>query len=362
MNKLNDEQLWAYFDQVTDLKTSKIHRRVDDVRSNDDDTCQYCFRANLTIYEGNLACESCGAINSGVIDEGQEWRFYGGSDNRGSDPTRCFLPTSEFYPESSSGSAISTDGKQSFEMMKVSKYNNVYSNMPYREHNLYTNLNHMVIYANNAGIANCIIEEAKLMFKKISDYRTSQGLNEFRKGTRYAVIAASILEASKLKRCPRTTAEVADIYKISRSDLKFGQKEFHKYWHLIKTKNGMCVALADGNKTSVPEDYLNRFCSKLKLGKDFNYVCHQICQRIAEHSIASSYIPVSITAGVIYLVSNLFNKNVSRKHISEVCDKISETTINQCYLELEKHLETILPQNIIDIIVKDIEIEKKNPL
>jgi transcription initiation factor TFIIIB Brf1 subunit/transcription initiation factor TFIIB len=205
-------------------------------------------------------------------------------------------------------------------------------------------------YAAQADIPGCVIKEAENIYKAIIDYRTSVNLHEFRHPTREAVLASCILEASRMNDCPRSASEMAEIFHIDRSVFVTGHKEFKKYWDVVQRENQTLVT--EETKLSIPSDYINRFCSKLNLGHDFRKVCRQICDNIILKNIVPKYVAVSIVAGVIYLVNNLFNLNIKKKQISKVCDNVSEATIHKCYLDLNNSLEHIVPQYVIDEVIK----------
>jgi transcription initiation factor TFIIIB Brf1 subunit/transcription initiation factor TFIIB len=157
--------------------------------------------------------------------------------------------------------------------------------------------------------------------------------------------------------CPRSAAEMAEIFHIDRSVFVTGHKEFKKYWDVVLRQNQNI--LNEETKLSIPSDYINRFCSRLNLGNDFRKVCRQICDNISEKNIVPKYVAVSIVAGVIYLVNNLFNIGLKKRQISKVCDNVSEATIHKCYLDLNNSLEHIVPKYVLDEVIKNIQQQKK---
>ena len=66
-----------------------------------DSKCEKCGFKELVVLEGEHICPCCNIIQSRVIDDGAEWRFYGVVDNRNEDPTRCGMPTNYLIPKSS---------------------------------------------------------------------------------------------------------------------------------------------------------------------------------------------------------------------------------------------------------------------
>jgi transcription initiation factor TFIIB len=313
--------------------------------------CVNCPGIDLMQTDGQYVCPLCGIINDSVIDESPEWRYYGAEDNKSVNPTRCGMPTSEFYSEASLGSNISLNGTSSYEMWKVAWYHNC-NIMNYKERNFHEYITLMNNYASQADIPGCVIKEAENIYKSIIDYRASVNLHEFRHPTREAVLASCILEASRMNDCPRSATEMAEIFHIDRSVFVTGHKEFKKYWDVVQRQSQSMSG--EDTKLSIPSDYINRFCSRLNLGNDFRKVCRQICDNISTKNIVPKYVAVSIVAGVIYLVNNLFNLGLKKRQISKVCDNVSEATIHKCYLDLNNSLEHIVPKYVIDEVIKKI--------
>lgn len=340
LNDLND---------LNDLKDLKELKKDKVKENNNNPQCLNCPEVDLIQINGQYVCPECSMVNDIVIDESPEWRYYGAEDNKSVNPTRCGMPSNDFYSEASLGSNISIGGATSYEMWKVAWYHNC-NIMNYKERNFHEYITLMSNYATQADIPGCVIKEAENIYKAIIDYRTSVNLHEFRHPTREAVLASCILEASRMNDCPRSASEMAEIFHIDRSVFVTGHKEFKKYWDVVQRENQTLVS--EETKLSIPSDYINRFCSKLNLGHDFRKVCRQICDNIISKNIVPKYVAVSIVAGVIYLVNNLFNLGIKKKQISKVCDNVSEATIHKCYLDLNNSLEHIIPQYVIDEVIK----------
>ena len=94
--------------------------------------------------------------------------------------------------------------------------------MPYKERSLYNVFESIKIQALNHGIPNCIIEEAKNLYKRIAEKKISRGSN--RKG----IIASCIYKACVIHSSHRTPQEIAEIFKISTTCLTRGCKNFLK--------------------------------------------------------------------------------------------------------------------------------------
>jgi len=354
-----EDDIWSVFEKARGeskfIKKIVVVEETQTLKNEKQDLnnpqCVNCPGIDLMQTDGQYVCPLCGIINDSVIDESPEWRYYGAEDNKSVNPTRCGMPTSEFYSEASLGSNISLNGASSYEMWKVAWYHNC-NIMNYKERNFHEYITLMNNYASQADIPGCVIKEAENIYKSIIDYRASVNLHEFRHPTREAVLASCILEASRMNDCPRSATEMAEIFHIDRSVFVTGHKEFKKYWDVVQRQSQSMSG--EDTKLSIPSDYINRFCSRLNLGNDFRKVCRQICDNISTKNIVPKYVAVSIVAGVIYLVNNLFNLGLKKRQISKVCDNVSEATIHKCYLDLNNSLEHIVPKYVIDEVIKKI--------
>lgn len=304
------------------------------------DQCDNCNNSNFVKLEGEIICVSCGNISEGIIDYNAEWRYYGSDDSKYSDPTRCGLPTNELLPQSSLGSTISFKSGESYEMRKIRNYH-LWNGMPYKERSLYNVFDSIQIISLNGGIPHCIIEEAKILYSKISDTKISRGFN--RKG----IIATCIYKACLLQGSPRSTQEIAKIFKLDNKHMTRGCKNFDS---IMNTHNQDNASINISGSKAI--DFVNRFCSNLNLGENILEICKHVCNKTDEYNLVSKCIPPSVAAGSIFLVCNLLNINISKKNISTTCE-ISEVTISKCYKELLLYHQHLLPKDIIDKLYKE---------
>lgn len=303
----------------------------DNSSSEGEELCLHCDSENLLLDNGHVICKDCGTINSTSIDCNAEWRYYGNDDSKFSDPTRCGLPTNALLPQSSIGSTISFKHNESYDMRKIRNYH-MWNAMPYKERALHNVFESIQIRAVNSGIPLCIIEEAKILYKKISEKKISRGNN------RRGIIASCIYKACCIQGSPRSSQEIADIFKISTKSMTRGCKNFDNIMNYNKH-----ATIDSTGSNSV--DFIRRFCSHLNLAESIYQICKHVCEKAEEHNLVSKCIPPSIAAGSIYLTCSLLNINISKKDISTQC-KISEVTISKCYKELLKYHRHLLPEEI----------------
>jgi len=315
------ENLWK---QLETLKTDDDDENIEEEIQCVNENCQ-SIEFN---FEGNeYICVSCNMVQNKVMDTNAEWRFYGSEDNKSSNPTRCGMPVNQFMPKSSIGSVIGMENTANkfFQYTRMRKYH-LWNSMPYKERSLFTILNSINVQAGNSGLSQTIIDDAKVLYKKLSEEKISRGDN------RHGLIASSIYMSCKSNNVPRSAKEVAKMFNLNISIMTKGCKKFNEIMNI-------------NFDSSTPEDFIKRFCTKLNRS-DIVDTCIHVIKKADEYSIVAENAPPSIAAGVIYLVSNIGKHNITKKQISKVCD-ISEVTINKCYKKLATYTKFIFPEELL---------------
>lgn len=295
--------------------------------------CSECKEESLVYEDGAYFCHLCGRFQEVRLNHDPEWRFYGDSDSKSSDPTRVGMPVNALLPESSLGTMISNKGKRSYEFDKMRQYH-TWNTMPYRERSLYRIYERLQNKARLAGIPNYIIENAKLMYKKLSEAQISRGAN------RRGLMASCIYISCKMEGVPRSAKEIAAIYDLKVNEMTRGCKKFLEIMDLTKKRTDFVL------NSSTPMNFVKRFCSNLGLEEDVFHICEYVAYMTTKLDIVDENTPPSIAAGSIFLVVSLCNLPVSKKAVSKAC-KTSEVTISKCYKKLHVHRMSLIPPSVI---------------
>lgn len=327
---------------IDDFDFENIWQQLESLKANDEELlnneedenaviCCVNEKCTSTTYsfEGNdYVCTGCSMVQNKIMDTNAEWRFYGSEDNKSSNPTRCGMPVNHFMPKSSIGSVIGMENTANkfFQYTRMRKYH-LWNSMPYKERSLFNILNNINVQAGNCGLSQTIIDDAKVLYKKISEEKISRGDN------RNGLIASSIYMSCKSNHVPRSAKEVAKMFNLNISTMTKGCKKFNEIMNI-------------NYNASTPEDFIKRFCSKLNR-PDIIETCLFVIKKAEEYSIVAENAPPSIAAGVIYLVSNAGRQTITKKHISKICE-ISEVTINKCYKKLSTYTEFIFPEGLLN--------------
>ena len=100
------------------MNTLIFMTKIEEVNNPKEEKC--CeIKDNYQDDQGIIKCKICSNTISNISD-GPEWRYYGSSDNKSNDPTRCGMPVNTLLPESSVGSTISF-GKNTKTMNQIKK-------------------------------------------------------------------------------------------------------------------------------------------------------------------------------------------------------------------------------------------------
>jgi len=331
-----------YNNSVINIMMNGTERNNTDIKCEDDTSCDInmCVECESEIKlceDGFYICPSntCGIIYKNILDRSAEWRHYNGEGNM-SDPTRCGMPINPLLKESSYGCRIISNMNSSYEMKKIKRYTE-WQSMPYKEKSQYDEFEKIKTMANNSGIPKCIIDDALILHKKISQEKTFRALN------RHGIIAASIYISGRMNNYPRTAKEISVIFNLDKSSATKGCK------NAVYILNKIEKDLKSDNKTTLcnttPLSFIDRYCSKLNINKELTKLCMFVAVTIEKHNLIPENTPHSVAAGVIYFISQYCNLNVSKYDV-KIVSEISEVTINKCCKKLMNYQHLLIPNSI----------------
>lgn len=337
-SSLNKQELWKIFD--TELKKNKPPLECLYQSISSKDFCNTCNFILAVSEEGFLVCTNrmCGIIYKDIIDNSAEWRYYGADDNQHIDPARCGMPINPLLEESSYGCKILNVPRMTYEMHTIKRYSE-WGTTPYKEKQLYNDFQHISEMATNAGIAKCIIDDALKYHKQISEHDVT-----YRGDNRCGILASSIYVSCRKNNFPRTSKEIAEIFKMDITSATKGCK------NALKIINDLEKDMDSNDKSKFcktkPEDFIDRYCSKLKFKQDMIKLCMFISKRIEQLNLMPENTPQSIASGIIFFVSQLCKLRIDKHAINHVSE-ISEVTINKCCKKMETMIDKLVPEAIL---------------
>lgn len=327
-DNFNNFDIYDNYDKYNDM----IEMMYSDKKNNKNDVkhnifwCDTCHNDD-TIEDtshGNLVCRNCGQVISNLLDTNPDWHQAGDGDKK--DTGRNSLTINNLLPQSSIATSIGGNCSSRIKILHN------WGAMPYKERSLNNDFKIIQNKCTMGKILKCIENDAKIMYKNISD------CNVITRGVkRRALIAACVLYACRKKDKTRSPKEIAELFDIKHTEITKGCKKFKK---LAKLKH-MEVKI---NFTK-PEHFITRFCKELNIIKEYAEQAIQISNNIQKLRIASVHTPLSLATGSIYLMIQLNGFNIQKKTIADKFN-VSQVTIAKAFKKLEPFINILTNNDI----------------
>ncbi len=287
--------------------------------------CPECGSTHLVRdYErGELVCMDCGlVIDEAYIDQGPEWRAFD-SEQRDS-RSRTGAPMTYTIHDKGLSTEISWKNKDSYgkniptrsraQLYRLRKWQKRIKVSNAAERNLTQALQELERISSNLGLPQDVRETAALI------YRKAVKENMIRGRSIEGVVAASIYAACRMLDIPRTLDEIAAVTRVKK-------REIGRVYRI------MARTLKLNILPSKPEDYIDRFCAKLKLSGEVKKKAYEIIKEAERQHILSGRGPTGVAAAAIYIASILADERRTQREVAEVAG-VTEVTIRNRYKEL----------------------------
>ena len=274
------------------------------------EVCPECGSHHLVRdYErGELLCEDCGLVlDDQFIDQGPEWRAFDVEQGE----KRISWKNKDSY-----GKSIPTRNRA--QLYRLRKWQRRIRVSNATERNLAFALSELDRMASAMGLPRNVRETAAMI------YRKAVNKNLIRGRSIEGVVAASLYAACRQCGVPRTLDEVANSSRVGRKEIgrtyRFMTRELKL--KLMPTK---------------PQDYVQRFCSELKLSGEVQSKAAEILKDASEKELTSGRGPTGVAAAAIYISSILCNERRTQREVADVAG-VTEVTIRNRYKELTEKL------------------------
>ncbi len=307
------------------INTDEKKKGIDEITK-----CPECGSTQLIRdYErGELICNKCGlVIDDSYIDQGPEWRAFDSeqSDSR----SRAGSPMTYTIHDKGLSTDISWKNKDSYgksiptrnraQLYRLRKWQKRIKVSNAAERNLSQALQELERMASNLSIPNDVRESAAVI------YRKAVKQNMIRGRSIEGVVAGSIYAACRITNVPRTLDEIASVTRVKKKEIGRTYRIMGRYLKL----NIM---------PSKPDDYVNRFCSKLKLSAEARRKANDILKLARESDLTSGKGPTGVAAAAIYIASLMTGERRTQRSVAEVAG-VTEVTIRNRYKELTEKLQ-----------------------
>lgn len=296
--------------------------------------CPECNCIHLTrAYDrGELVCEGCGLVlDDNFIDQGPEWRGF--DFEQAEKRARTGAPMTYTIHDKGLSTVISWQNKDAYgksipamnraQVYRMRKWQRRTRVSNATERNLVFALGESDRISSTMGLTRNIRETAAMI------YRKAVNKNLIRGRSIEGVVAASLYGACRQCGVPRTLDEIA-------SSSTVGRKEIGRAYRFITRELKLKLM------PTRPQDYISRFCSKLKMSGKVQIKAAEILKDATDKELTSGRGPTGIAASAIYMAGIVCNERRTQKEIADVAG-VTEVTIRNRYKELADKLCIDMP-------------------
>lgn len=372
---------------------SRIHRsKKKPFESKDDklDTelfCIYCNEKKLVPYDGSFLCNGCNYYQSKHIDCGQEWRDYDNGDGGISQCRSSITANDGLLTNSSIGTKIGYCQKKNSTSSNYVRTRHNWTTSNYKDDNLIKKYKTIANICRNGNINGNILEEAKIVFKKISEVKSS------RRSKLQALMATAVIIGHRICGLEKNFSDIAKLFDLDIQILRKMVKEYEFIWEAILSQEGDeierlrelskldSMQMPNNNDTTTPmptqaltptatatakpktiakptpninnaymysklndieigdvkkditiEDnkVLKSFMISLNIERQYYKIAYNINNFINANNILNQHIPKSRYAAIINFLSIIYDLKIKKVDICKQCE-ITSITMNKCY-------------------------------
>ena len=274
---------------------------------------------------GEKICSMCGCvIDEEMIDMGPDWRNF--TNNRTRERVGSPLSvlthdkglSTEIANGSRDGRGASIPTKNMAQIRRLRTWQKRMRISNALERNLATAITHINRIATTMGLGNNVREATSMIYRKAIKKNLVRGRSI------ETVVTSCLYAACRQCGVPRTLDEVASSSRVNRKEIgrtyRFMTRELKL--KLMPTK---------------PQDYVQRFCSELKLTGEVQAKAADILKDASEKELTSGRGPTGVAAAAIYISSILCNERRTQREVADIAG-VTEVTIRNRYKELTEKL------------------------
>lgn len=388
------------FAKINLHELSRIHRSKKKTFSpkkdimDDELSCIYCNEKTLIPYDGSFLCKSCNFYQSKHIDAGQEWRDYDNSN--GNSQCRSSMTTNDnLLSDNNIGTKIGYSQKGNSMSSNYLRTRHNWTTSNYKDDNLMKRFKTITNICRKANINGNIIEESKIVFKKISEVKSA------RRSKLQALMATAVIIGHRICGLEKSFSEIAGLFDLDIKVLRRMVKEYEFIWEAIQSQEGeeieklrqlsrlesksdnitnneyefrnteqiipnLSITELDNITSQVDIIYdkdsnvnietmknvknditiednkvLKSFMIGLQIGKQYYEKAYIINNFINDKKILNQHIPKSRYAAIINFISNIYGLKLKKGNICKKCE-ITNITMNKCYQKIVPYKDNII--------------------
>jgi transcription initiation factor TFIIB len=295
--------------------------------------CPKCRSEELIIDQNRaeLFCNNCGlVIDDNQIDYSPEWRAF--NHEQVEKRARTGLPMTPLIHDKGLSTTIGWKNRDSYgriipqrnraQLYRIRKWQSRIRFNGCAERNLAEALRSLDRISSALNLPRTSRENAAII------YRKAVSKNLIRGRSIEGLVAAAIYAACRRCNIPRTLREIhnkSDIpVKVIGRNYRFLTRELQL--KLLPTS---------------PQDYLPRFCNKLKLSKKTQDKAKEIIEKASEKELTSGKSPSGVAAATIYMAAILCDERRTQAEVADISG-VTEVTIRNNYKVLSNELNIII--------------------
>ncbi len=293
-------------------------------------TCPKCDSKHLTrdYSRAEIVCNKCGlVIDSEIIDHGPEWRAF---DNEQKEKkSRTGSPMTYMRHDKGLSTNISWQNRDAYghtiptrnraQLYRLRKWHTRTRISDGIERNLVLALSTLDRMSSALTLPRNVRETAAMIYRKAARNKLTRGR------TIEGIVAAVLYAACRQSNVPRTLEEISRVTQMKK-------KEIGRNYRNISRKLELKLL------PTTPQDYIPRFCSKLKLGNNVVNKTITILKKATKKELTSGRGPSGMAAAAIYIASVNCGERITQREVSEIAG-VTEVTIRNRYKELAEKLD-----------------------
>jgi len=291
--------------------------------------CPECGSKHLSkdYSRAELVCQNCGFIlDENMIDQGPEWRAFDSEQRE--KRARTGAPMTYTIHDKGLSTMIGWKNRDSYgkaiptrnraQIYRLRKWERRIRISNATERNLAIALSELDRLSSGLGLPRVVRETAAMIYRKAA-------MKNLVRGRSIGGVTSAVLYAA-CRQChvPRTLDEIA-------ASSRFSRKEIGRTYREVSRELGLRLL------PTLPEDYVSRFCSELKLSVDVQAKTIKILQDAAHNELTSGRGPTGMAAASLYIASVLCGERRTQREVADVAG-VTEVTIRNRYKELTQKL------------------------
>ncbi len=312
------------------MRNEKGRNKKNKQRIEETQKCPKCGNKHLTkdYSRAELVCEDCGlVIDQDFIDHGPEWRAFDSEQRE--KKARTGSPMTYRRHDKGLSTNISWQNRDAYgktiptrnraQLYRLRKWQTRTRISDGTERNLAIALSNLDRMSSSLSLPRNVRETAAMIYRRTVRQKLTRGRSI------EGVSAAVLYAACRQCNVPRTLEEISSVAQIKKKEIGRNYREISRKLELKLLP-------------TMPQDYISRFCSQLKLSNDVQIKTIEILKQASKKELTSGRSPTGIASAALYIASVLCGERRTQREVAEIAG-VTEVTIRNRYKEITEKLD-----------------------